>query len=147
MILYELITNAARHGFERGGGEIRVAVWLDGAFVKCSVQGQRIGCASKALGGDLKPTFGPPGSKSLLVFPHDSSPTVIAGETRSGMGRRDVNKVALAVLLAPVDTLMRSHAGNQPRKPHQRPMRDSHPIAGLKGWWWQHDQTAALARA
>jgi hypothetical protein len=86
MILYELITNAARHAFERGGGEIRVAVWLDGAFVKCSVQGQRIGCASKALGGCLKQTFGPQGSKSLLVFPRDSSPTVIAGETPSGMG-------------------------------------------------------------
>jgi two-component sensor histidine kinase len=99
MILYELITNAARHAFEGGGGEIRVAVRLDGAFVKCSVQDngsaapnmhpgrglQIVDALSEALGGCFKQTFGPQGSRSLLVFPHASAPAVIAGETRSGM--------------------------------------------------------------
>ena len=99
MILYELITNAARHAFEGGGGEIRVAVRLDGAFVKCSVQDngsaapnmhpgrglQIVDALSEALGGCFKQTLGPPGSSSLLVFPRDSAPAVIAGEARSGM--------------------------------------------------------------
>ena len=82
MIIYELMINAMRHAFE-GGGEIRVAVRRDGAFVKCSVQdngsntgniqpgrGLKIAYAlSNALGGRFKQAFGPSGSASLLVFP------------------------------------------------------------------------------
>jgi two-component sensor histidine kinase len=85
MILYELIINAARHAFEGGGGEIRVAVWVDGAFVKCSVQDngsaapnihpgpglQIVDALSEALGGRFKQTFGPgdrsPSSSSLTT--------------------------------------------------------------------------------
>jgi two-component sensor histidine kinase len=101
MILYELITNAARHAFDGGGGEICVAIRSDGACVKCSVQDngsaapsiqpgrglQIVDALSKALGGRFKQTFGPRGSKSLLVFPRASEPTVIAGRTRSAMAQ------------------------------------------------------------
>lgn len=91
MILYELISNAARHAFAGGTGEIRVAVWRDGELVKCGVQDN--GSAAKsirpghglkiveglshALGGHFKQSFGPHGSKSLLVFPHDGEPAVL----------------------------------------------------------------------
>jgi two-component sensor histidine kinase len=91
MIVYELITNAARHAFARGGGEIRVAIWLDGAFVKCSVQDngsatpnrqprrglQIIDALSKALGGRFTQTFGQQGSSSFLAFPQNKAFAVI----------------------------------------------------------------------
>jgi two-component sensor histidine kinase len=90
MIVHELISNAARHAFANRGGAIRVAVWQDGGFVKCSVQdsgsvttsiqpghGLRIvNSLSRALGGRFRQTFGVQGSKSLLVFPHASAPVV-----------------------------------------------------------------------
>src|SRR6202035_1703298 len=37
MIVSELITNAARHAFSGRPGEIRVELWRDGGFVKCTV--------------------------------------------------------------------------------------------------------------
>jgi two-component sensor histidine kinase len=87
MILYELITNAARHAFVDGSGEIRVAIWRDGAFVKCSVRDSGsaavniglgrglkiVDALSKALGGRFKQTLGSQGSKALLVFPRDDA--------------------------------------------------------------------------
>jgi two-component sensor histidine kinase len=90
MIVHELISNAARHAFESRGGAIRVAVWQDGAFVKCSVQDSGsvttsiapghglkiVNSLSRALGGCLRQTFGVQGSKSLLVFPRDGEPVV-----------------------------------------------------------------------
>ena len=93
MIVHELISNAARHAFENRGGAIRVAVWQDGAFVKCSVldsgsvttsiapgHGLKIvNSLSRALGGRFGQTFGVQGSKSLLVFPYDSEP-MVSGE-------------------------------------------------------------------
>jgi two-component sensor histidine kinase len=89
MILYELIINAARHAFLEGSGEIRVAIWRDGAFVKCSVQDSGsaavniqlgrglkiVDALSKALGGHFKQTLGSQGSKALLVFPRDNELT------------------------------------------------------------------------
>jgi two-component sensor histidine kinase len=83
MIIYELITNAARHVFADGSGEIRVAIWRDGEFVKCSVRDSGsaavniqlgrglkiVDALSKALGGRFKQTLGSQGSKALLVFP------------------------------------------------------------------------------
>jgi two-component sensor histidine kinase len=86
MILFELITNAIRHAFADGSGEIRVVIWRDGAFVKCSVwdsgsaavniqlgRGLKIVDAlSQALGGRFKQTLAPQGSKALLVFPRDN---------------------------------------------------------------------------
>ena len=93
MIVHELISNAARHAFENRGGAIRVAVWQDGAFVKCSVQDSGsmttsiapghglkiVNSLSRALGGRFGQTFGVLGSKSLLVFPYDSEP-MVSGE-------------------------------------------------------------------
>jgi len=93
MIVHELISNAARHAFENRGGAIRVAVWQDGAFVKCSVQDSGsvttsiapghglkiVNSLSRALGGCFGQTFGVQGSKSLLVFPYDSEP-MVSGE-------------------------------------------------------------------
>ena len=90
MIVHELISNAARHAFGNRGGAIRVAVWRDGAFVKCSVQDSGsvttsiqpghglkiVNSLSRALGGRFRQTFGVQGSKSLLVFPHDGEPMV-----------------------------------------------------------------------
>ena len=90
MIVHELISNAARHAFANRGGAIRVAVWQDGALVKCSVQDSGsvttsiapghglkiVNSLSRALGGRLWQTFGVKGSKSLLVFPCDSEPAV-----------------------------------------------------------------------
>jgi two-component sensor histidine kinase len=86
MILYELIINAARHAFVDSSGEIRVAIWRDGAFVKCSVRDSGsaavniqlgrglkiVDALSKALGGRFRQTLGPQGSKALLVFPRDN---------------------------------------------------------------------------
>jgi len=86
MILCELITNAARHAFVDGGGEILVAIWRDGAFVKCSVRDSGsaavniqlgrglkiVDALSKALGGCFNQTLGSQGSKALLVFPGDN---------------------------------------------------------------------------
>ena len=37
MIVYELITNAARHAFAGGNGRIRVELWRAGTFVECRV--------------------------------------------------------------------------------------------------------------
>ena len=90
MIVHELISNAARHAF--ANRVIRVSVWQDGAFVKCSVQDSGsvttsiqpghglkiVNSLSRALGGRFRQTFGVQGSKSLLVFPHDSEPVVSA---------------------------------------------------------------------
>jgi two-component sensor histidine kinase len=98
MIVHELISNAARHAFANRGGAIRVAVWQDGAFVKCSVQDSGsvtasiqpghglkiVNSLSRALGGRLRQTFGVQGSKSLLVFPHDCAPAVNAERPLQG---------------------------------------------------------------
>jgi two-component sensor histidine kinase len=84
MIVYELIINAARHAFDCFGGEISVAVWAEGPFVKCQVQDNGsaavklqpghglkiVDALSGALCARFKQTFGPHGSQSLLVFPH-----------------------------------------------------------------------------
>jgi len=55
---------------------------------------------SEALGGHFKQTFGPQGSKSVLVFPHHSAPAVIAGGTRSGIVQ-DAKRAAQAFDDAP----------------------------------------------
>ena len=98
MIVHELISNAARHAFENRGGAIRVAVWQDGALVKCSVQDSGsvttsiapghglkiVNSLSRALGGRFRQTFGAQGSKSLLVFPNDCEPMASAERPLQG---------------------------------------------------------------
>jgi two-component sensor histidine kinase len=91
LIVHELINNAARHAFVGGSGEIRVTVWRNDAFVRCSVQDNGTAAVdiqpgrglkivhdlSKGLGGRCRQTFGPQGSRSLLVFPDSDGATVI----------------------------------------------------------------------
>jgi two-component sensor histidine kinase len=99
MIVCELITNAARHAFAGDGGEIHVAVWRDGAFVKCSVKDNGSAATniqpgrglkiveglSGALEGCFEQKFGPRGSRSLLVFPYRGEPGFIVERTRQAM--------------------------------------------------------------
>jgi two-component sensor histidine kinase len=85
MIVYELVTNAARHArFAGRDGEIRVELLRSGAFVRCKVldngvapahvqrgRGLKIvGELIKALDGRFEQKFGPEGSMSILVFPY-----------------------------------------------------------------------------
>lgn len=88
MIVYELIINSVRHAFLGGAGEIRVELLRAGASVQCSVTDngsaavmpargrgrQIINELSRSLGGRLEQTFGPRGSRSILVFPYKSEP-------------------------------------------------------------------------
>ena len=83
MILYELITNAARHAFCGRNGKIRVELVRAGAFVECKVldngsalenaprgRGLKIvGELVKALDGRFEQRFGRAGSTSTLVVP------------------------------------------------------------------------------
>jgi two-component sensor histidine kinase len=83
MIVYELITNAARHAFRGTEGEILVELWPAGALVECRVSDNGTGPKrirpgrglhivqelAKRLGGGFEQSFGPHGSTSLLRFP------------------------------------------------------------------------------
>jgi two-component sensor histidine kinase len=82
MIVHELVTNAARHAFDGGDGEIEVELSRAGAFVRCSVSDNGSAPASLKLGrgltilGDLAESLGgyvdrssSKGSSFTLVFP------------------------------------------------------------------------------
>lgn len=87
MIVYELITNAARHAFAGRDGEIQVELLRSGAFVQCKVldngaaaahvqpgRGLKIvGELIKALDGQFEQKFGTTGSMSILVFPYSEA--------------------------------------------------------------------------
>jgi two-component sensor histidine kinase len=83
MTVAELITNSARHAFDRRGGIIRIECQTSGEFVKCSVadngsastaevrpgSGLKIVEAlAQALGADFQFNFGEDGSESILMF-------------------------------------------------------------------------------
>jgi two-component sensor histidine kinase len=82
MIVHELVTNAARHAFDGGDGEIAVDLSRAGAFVRCSVsdngaapaniklgRGLRIlGDLAESLGGCVNRSFAK-GTSFTLVFP------------------------------------------------------------------------------
>jgi two-component sensor histidine kinase len=84
LIVYELITNAARHAFHGRNGEIRVELLRAGAFVHCKVMDNGSAPADvqrghglriieelvKALDGRFEQRFGTAGSTSILVFPY-----------------------------------------------------------------------------
>ena len=98
MIVYELIINSARHAFSGGEGEIRVELSRASAFVRCSVTDNGTAAAevapgrglkiinelSQSLGGHFVQHFGPRGAVSILVFPDESVPRVLAGRPRQG---------------------------------------------------------------
>ena len=83
MIVYELITNSARHAFQGTEGKVLVELHSAGNFVECRVsddgksprQIQRgrglsiIHELAKHLDGRLEQSFGMDGSSSLLIFP------------------------------------------------------------------------------
>jgi two-component sensor histidine kinase len=82
MIVYELITNAARHAFAGTGGEIRVGLGCSGSFVRCKVvdsgsappniragRGLRIiEELVQSLDGTFIQEFGKRGSVSTITF-------------------------------------------------------------------------------
>jgi two-component sensor histidine kinase len=92
MIVYELITNAARHAFAGGNGWIRVELLRAGAFVECRVMDNGSARASfwpgrglkivheltKALNGRFEQNFATAGSTSTVAFPSSSEPQITA---------------------------------------------------------------------
>jgi two-component sensor histidine kinase len=84
MIVYELITNAARHASSDGMREIRVELLRAGSYVTCKVQDNGSPTKSvvpgrglkivhelvKTLNGNLNHKFGNHGSISLFAFPY-----------------------------------------------------------------------------
>jgi two-component sensor histidine kinase len=84
LIVYELITNAARHAFHGRNGKIQVELLRAGVFVHCKVMDNGSAPAPvqrghglriieelvKALDGRFEQRFGTAGSTSILVFPH-----------------------------------------------------------------------------
>jgi two-component sensor histidine kinase len=91
MVVHELITNAVRHAFADGSGEVRVELATVGALVKCCVlddgsapanvqphHGLRIVRElARGLKGRFEQRFGPRGSRSMLIFPRDRDPEII----------------------------------------------------------------------
>jgi two-component sensor histidine kinase len=83
LIIYELITNAARHSFVGRGGEVRVSLQCTGEFVECKVEDNGSGTSSfrrglgltivarlaNELGGIVRHQSDPNGWMSSLVFP------------------------------------------------------------------------------
>ena len=83
MILYELITNAARHAFDETSGEIRVELFRSGYFVECRVSDNGSAPAEfrpgrglkiiealvEGLDGRFKQQFGAQGSATAVIFP------------------------------------------------------------------------------
>ncbi len=88
MMVYELVTNAARHAFGNGKGEIRVELSRAGKLVECRVVDNGSASTSvrrgrglrivdelvKGLDGRLDQRFGPRGSFSILTFPYGGEP-------------------------------------------------------------------------
>src|SRR5271154_290404 len=83
MIVYELITNAARHAFDERSGEIRVELFSSGCFVECRVSDNGSAPAEirpgrglkiiealvEGLDGRFKQQFGAQGSDTAVIFP------------------------------------------------------------------------------
>jgi len=98
MIVYELVTNAARHAFPGGNGGIRVELLRAGKFVECRVLdngsapvGFQPGCGlkivdelTKALDGRFDQKFRVGGSASIVVFPSSGEPQVTANGRTQG---------------------------------------------------------------
>jgi two-component sensor histidine kinase len=88
MMVYELVTNAARHAFGNGKGEIRVELSRAGKLVECTVvdngsapskvqRGRGLKIVDelvKGLDGRLDQRFGQRGSFSILTFPYGGEP-------------------------------------------------------------------------
>jgi len=100
MIVYELVTNAARHAFADANGEIRVELRHAGAFAECRVldngsasKGLRPGHGLKivrelvkALDGRFEQQLGSGGSRSSLIFPCGDAARVERNSTMNATG-------------------------------------------------------------
>jgi two-component sensor histidine kinase len=89
LIIYELVTNAARHSFAGRGGEVHVSLQCTDEFVECKVEDNGTGSSSfrrgqgltmvgrlaNALGGIARHQSTPNGWMSILVFPLDPRAT------------------------------------------------------------------------
>jgi two-component sensor histidine kinase len=85
MIVFELVTNAARHAFGNGNGQVRVELSRTGKLVECRVvdngsaptnvqRGRGLKIVDelvKGLDGRLNQRFGQRGSLSILTFPYE----------------------------------------------------------------------------
>jgi two-component sensor histidine kinase len=92
MIVYELITNAARHAFSGREGEIRIELSRAGALIQCRVLDNGSGAATfrpgqgmtivrylaEELGGRIEHHFGPCGSMVIVAFPSTSKSRMTA---------------------------------------------------------------------
>ena len=88
MIVYELVTNAARHAFGNGNGQVRVELSCTAKLVECRIvdngsaptsvrrgRGLRIvDELVKGLDGRLDQRFGQSGSFSILTIPYEPPP-------------------------------------------------------------------------
>jgi two-component sensor histidine kinase len=97
MIVYELVTNAVRHAFGNGVGQVRLELSRAGKLVQCTVvdngsapenveRGRGLNIVDelvKGLDGCLDQSFGQRGSRSILTFPYDGELHREAGRTRS----------------------------------------------------------------
>jgi two-component sensor histidine kinase len=98
MIVYELVTNAARHAFRNGNGEIRVELSRAGSFVECRVvdngaaapakiqRGRGLSIVDelvKGLDGRLEQRFGQSGSLSILSLPYKGEPQQACHEEKT----------------------------------------------------------------
>jgi two-component sensor histidine kinase len=105
MIVYELVTNAARHAFGNGKGQIRLELSRAGKLVECKVvdngsapkdmlRGRGLKIVDelvKGLDGRLDQRFGQRGSFSTLTFPYNAEP-----QRGGGPEERDCAGVAKA---------------------------------------------------
>jgi two-component sensor histidine kinase len=85
MIIFELITNSARHAFHDRTGSIHLELWPAGASVECSVVDNGMSDANpspgrglsivraltRTLHGTVDMRFGPNGTKTVVNFPHN----------------------------------------------------------------------------
>jgi len=95
MIVYELVTNAARHAFGERPGEIRVELLRIGPHVECKVLDNGSAAAgaqpghglkivdelTKGLGGRFKQKFRKWGSTSIVAFPYSWGAEEHRGDT------------------------------------------------------------------
>jgi two-component sensor histidine kinase len=83
LIVFELITNAVRHGFDSAGGVIHVELLPSDSLVECRVADNGCGTSgarpgrglkivetlAEALGGSIEHFSGPDGTTAVLIFP------------------------------------------------------------------------------
>ena len=97
MILHELVTNAARHAFGNGNGQIRVELSRAGKLVECTIvdngsapknvqRGRGLKIVDELvedLEGRIYQKFGHTGSRSILTFPCNAEPQQGGGPVES----------------------------------------------------------------